>query len=88
MLSYRPSKNASQSGPPPKLLDRVRDRIRRMGYSKLTGQSYAHWIKRLIFHHDKRPPAGMGKAKVESFPASLAVESAPTTGLSFPATRG
>jgi hypothetical protein len=64
----------SSSDPPPKLLDRVRDRVRRMGYAKRTEQSYSHWIKRFILYHDKRHPAEMGKAEVESFLTSLAVE--------------
>jgi integron integrase len=55
-------------------LDRVRDRIRRLGYAKRTEQSYCHWIKRYIIYHGKRHPAGMGKAEVESFLTSLAVE--------------
>ena len=28
---------------PPKLLDQVRDRVRRLGYAKRTEQSYVHW---------------------------------------------
>jgi len=74
MPSYKPSGKPSQSGTPPKLLDRVRDRIRRLGYAKRTEQSYAHWIKRFILHHDKRHPSEMGKAEVEAFLTSLAVE--------------
>lgn len=59
---------------PPKLLDRVRDRIRRLGYAKRTEQSYVHWIKRLILFHGKRPPAEMGETEIEAFLTSLAVE--------------
>jgi len=62
------------SVPPPKLLDRVRDRVRRLGYAKRTEQSYTHWIKRFILHHGKLHPAEMGAAEVESFLTSLAVE--------------
>jgi hypothetical protein len=60
--------------PPPKLLDRVRDRIRRLGYAKRTELSYAHWIKCYIIFHGKRHPEARGKAKVEAFLTSLAVE--------------
>ena len=74
MPSYKPSENSSHSGAPPKLLDRVRERIRRLGYAKRTEQSYAHWIKRFILHHDKRHPAEMGKTEMEDFLTSLAVE--------------
>jgi len=62
------------SDPPPKLLDRVRDRIRRLGYAKRTELSYVHWIKRYIFFHGKRHPAEMGRPEVEAFLTSLAVE--------------
>ena len=59
--------------PPPKLLDRVRDRIRRLGYARRTELSYAHWIKRFILFHGKRHPETMGKEEVEAFLTSLAV---------------
>ncbi|MBI5329940.1 MAG: integron integrase [Betaproteobacteria bacterium] len=72
MTSYAPS--APSSPQPPKLLDRVRDRVRRLGYAKRTELSYVHWIKRFIFFHGKRHPAEMGKAEVEAFLTSLAVE--------------
>ena len=55
---------------PPKLLDQVRDRVRR----RRTEQSYVHWVKRYIFFHGKRHPREMGKAEVEAFLTSLAVE--------------
>jgi site-specific recombinase XerD len=62
------------SEPPPKLLDQVRDRIRRLGYAKRTELSYVQWIKRYILFHGKRHPREMGKAEVEAFLTSLAVE--------------
>lgn len=62
------------SASPPKLLDQVRDRVRRLGYAKRTEQSYVHWIKRYILFHGKRHPREMGKAEVEAFLTSLAVE--------------
>lgn len=57
----------SPSEPPPKLLDQVRDRVRRLGYAKRTELSYVHWIKRFILFHDKRHPKEMGKPEVEAF---------------------
>lgn len=42
--SYPPVSAPSAPAEPPKLLDRVRDRIRRKGYSIRTETSYAHWI--------------------------------------------
>ena len=62
------------SEPPPKLLDQVRDRIRRLGYAKRTEISYVQWIKRYIHFHGKRHPKEMGKAEVEAFLTYLAVE--------------
>jgi hypothetical protein len=59
MSSYTPP--ALSAADPPKLLDRVRDRIRRLGYAKRTEQSYVQWIKRLILFHGKRYPAEMSK---------------------------
>ena len=64
----------SSSEPPPKLLDQVRDRVRRLGYAKRTELSYVHWIRRFIVFHGKRHPQEMGKAEVEAFLTGLAVE--------------
>ena len=61
-------------GTPPKLLDQVRDRVRRLGYAKRTELSYVHWVKRYILFHGKRHPRDMGKQEVEAFLTSLAVE--------------
>lgn len=73
-MSY-PSKSAAPaSASQPKLLDQVRDRIRRKGYSIRTEKSYAHWIRRFILFHDKRHPKDMGAAEVEAFLTNLAVE--------------
>jgi integron integrase len=55
-------------------LDRVRERVRRLGYAKRTEQSYVHWIKRFIVFHGKRHPADLGKPEVEAFLTRLAVE--------------
>lgn len=72
--SYPPFFAPSVSADPPKLLDRVRDRIRRKGYSIRTEKSYAYWIKRFILFNDKRHPQEMGAAEVEAFLTSLAVD--------------
>jgi len=58
---------------PPRLLDRVRDAIRRRHYSVRTEQAYVHWIRRFILFHGKRHPQEMGKAEVEAFLTHLAV---------------
>jgi len=59
---------------PPKLLDRVRDKIRLKHYSIRTEQSYVQWVRRYILHHGKRHSAEMGAAEVEAFLTHLAVE--------------
>ncbi len=58
----------------PRLLDLVRDRIRARHFSIRTEQTYLGWIRRFILFHDKRHPAEMGRAEVESFLTHLAVE--------------
>ncbi|MDP2810220.1 MAG: integron integrase [Rhodocyclaceae bacterium] len=72
--SYPSVSSPSTPADSPKLLDRVRDRIRRKGYSLRTEKSYAHWIRRFILFHDKRHPTDMGAAEVEAFLTSLAVD--------------
>lgn len=59
--------------PAPRLLDRVRDKIRLKHYSLRTEQAYLDWIKRFILHHGKRHPADMGATEVEAFLTHLAV---------------
>jgi hypothetical protein len=60
--------------PKPRLLDRVRQAIGARHYSHRTEKAYVHWIKRYIFFHSKRHPAGMGAAEVTEFLTSLAVK--------------
>ena len=42
--------------PKPKLLQQVRDAVRRKHFSPRTEESYVHWIKRFVFFHGKRHP--------------------------------
>jgi len=60
--------------PPPerRLLDLVRDAIRRKHYSYRTEQSYVHWVRRFIFFHGKRHPRDMGGEEAEGFLTHLA----------------
>jgi integron integrase len=58
----------------PKLLDRVRERIRFKHYSIRTEDSYVQWIRRFILFHGKRHPSEMGAVEVEAFLTHLAVE--------------
>lgn len=58
----------------PRLMDRVRERIRTLHYSYRTEQAYTHWVKRFIFFHGKRHPQEMGAAEVEAFLSHLATQ--------------
>src|SRR5215468_3749589 len=57
----------------PRLLARVREKIRLKHYSIRTEQAYVEWIKRFILFHGKRHPARLGAAEVEAFLTDLAV---------------
>jgi integron integrase len=57
----------------PRLLDVVRDRIRRKHYSFRTEKSYVGWIRRFIYFHEKRHPRDMGAPEIEAFLTHLAV---------------
>lgn len=56
----------------PKLLDQVRDVIRRKHFSIRTEQSYVDWIRRFILFHNKRHPREMAEAEVTAFLTHLA----------------
>lgn len=58
----------------PRLLDRVRARLRVKHYSMRTETAYLGWVKRYIYFHGKRHPAKMGRSELEAFLSSLAVE--------------
>jgi hypothetical protein len=59
--------------PKTKLLDQVRETIRRKHYSIRTETTYIDWIKRYILFHRKRP-AEMGGHEMEQFLNHLAVD--------------
>jgi len=56
-----------ESNKPPKLLDRVRQKIRYLHYSNKTEQAYSQWIRRYILFHGKRHPNEMGGEEISSF---------------------
>ena len=58
----------------PKLLEQVRDAIRRKHYSLRTEEIYVHWIRRFIYFHGKRHPRDLGEAEVTAFLNYLARE--------------
>ena len=60
--------------PPKKLLDQVRELIRRKHYSIRTEQAYVLWIKRYILFHNKRHPRDIRKHEIEVFLTHLAVD--------------
>ena len=47
----------------PRLLDQVRDAIRRKHYSIRTEQAHVFWIKRYIIFHNKRHPLEMAETE-------------------------
>ena len=57
-----------------KLLDQVRETLRRKNYAYRTEESYTGWIRRFILFHGKRHPREMGAAEIESYLTYLAVE--------------
>lgn len=68
MHSERPTRRAQ-----PKLLDRVRARLRMKHYSLRTEDAYVGWIRRYIHHHGVRHPDEMGSAEVVEFLSEIAV---------------
>jgi len=67
-----PSLPAAAPHNKPKLLDQVRDVIRRKHFSIRTEQSYVDWIRRFILFHNKRHPREMAEAEVTEFLTHLA----------------
>jgi hypothetical protein len=49
----------------PKLLDRMRELMRRRHYSLATEESYVNWSKRFILFHGKRHPNEMGEVEIQ-----------------------
>jgi len=60
----------------PRLLDRVRDAIRRRNYSLRTEEAYIGWIRRYILFHGKRHPLELGARDAEAFLTHLARDAA------------
>ncbi|MGH8156025.1 MAG: integron integrase [Rhodanobacteraceae bacterium] len=54
------------------MLDQVRGRVRRLGFSIRTEEAYVGWIRRFILANDKRHPRTMGAREVEAFLTHLA----------------
>lgn len=56
----------------PRLLDQVRDCLRRRHYSLRKEKVYVGWIRRYVLFHGKRHPREMGAAEVSAFLSNLA----------------
>lgn len=56
----------------PRLLEKLRNKIRLKGYSRATEKNYAYWARYYILFHEKRHPADMGVAEIEAFLSHLA----------------
>ena len=57
----------------PKLLETVREVLRRKHYSLRTEDAYLDWVKRFVLFHGKRHPRDMGAAEIQAFLTHLAV---------------
>ena len=57
-----------------KVLDRLRERIRLLHYSKRTEDAYVYWCRAFIRWHGVRHPAEMGGPEVQAFLTYLAAE--------------
>lgn len=65
---------AREAGEAPRLLDRVRLRIRRLGLALRTEEAYVGWVRRFVLACGKRHPETMGAREVEWFLSRLASE--------------
>ena len=59
--------------PPPKLLDQLREVIRRKHLSYATEEAYVGWCRRFILFHGKKHPKDMGEVEIREFLTDLAV---------------
>lgn len=73
--------NPAQTGPvtpnapkQPRLLDQLRDAMRRLHYAYSTEKSYVQWVTRFILFHHKRHPKEMGEPEVIAWLTHLAKE--------------
>src|SRR4029077_1430421 len=76
----------AQTADKPKLLDQVRDVIRRKHFSIRTEQTYIDWIRRFILFHNKRHPREMGAAGNHRFSHSSGAPS-PSGGVNSESAR-
>jgi integron integrase len=58
----------------PKLLERLRHRLRTKHYSPRTERAYCQWVRRYVLYHERRHPATMGDAEIAAFLSHLATD--------------
>jgi integron integrase len=58
----------------PRLMDRVRAKLRAGHYSHLTEKAYVTWIRRFILFHQKQHPLTLGPDHIEAFLTHLAID--------------
>lgn len=58
---------------PPRLLEQMRGRMRRLGLSIRTEEAYVGWVRRFILANGKRHPRELGAREVEAFLTHLAL---------------
>jgi integron integrase len=58
----------------PRLLDELREEIRKRHYSYRTEKQYVAWARQFILFHGKRHPAELGGAEVEAYLSFLATD--------------
>lgn len=62
------------SAPRPKLLDKVREKLRTAHYSLSTERTYINWIRDYVRYYRPRHPRDMGAPELEAFLTHLAVD--------------
>lgn len=76
-MKYKPGskrENTPNGDRRPRLLDTLRERVRRLGLSIRTETTYVDWARRFILANGKRHPRDMGAVEVERFLTDLAVK--------------
>ncbi|TXF11990.1 site-specific integrase [Pelomicrobium methylotrophicum] len=68
------SRRLSNDPDRPRLLDRLRDAIRRRYDGRRREEACIHWTKRYVHFHGKKHPSTLGEAEVTAFLSPLATE--------------
>lgn len=76
MESSRPkgSVGPATAAAAPRLLEAMRDRMRRLGMALRTEQAYVGWVRRFVLANGRRHPREMGAREVEAFLTRLATQ--------------